>query len=108
MRNLPELVIAYVAATSMAAVIVPLNGWWTGQVRVCWCNVLDFMNRPREIRVVWCIRLQSQELEYALQDCGATVFIADQERYNRAKPYLSKLRLDGRTILVRESDHVLL
>lgn len=34
MRNLPELVIAYVAVTSISGVIVPLNGWWTGKVHV--------------------------------------------------------------------------
>lgn len=32
MRNLPELVISYMAAVSIGAVAVPLNGWWTTKV----------------------------------------------------------------------------
>lgn len=31
MRNLPEWPVMYFAATSIGAIIVPLNAWWTGQ-----------------------------------------------------------------------------
>ncbi len=72
MRNLPELVVAYMATVSIAAIAVPLNGWWTGQ-----------------------------EFEYALSDSGASVLFADQERFNRIAPFLAGLKLEGRTVLVR-------
>ena len=29
MRNYPEWVVAYAAVTSIGAVVVPLNAWWT-------------------------------------------------------------------------------
>ena len=54
MRNFPEWVISYQAATSIGAVAVAMNALW-----------------------------QSDELEYGLKDCGAKVFIADQERLDR-------------------------
>lgn len=34
MRNLPEFIVSYIAIVSIAAVVVPLNGWWTGKVRL--------------------------------------------------------------------------
>ena len=59
MRNLPEWCFTYMAATSIGAVIVPLNGWWTGP-----------------------------ELSYGLTDCGATLLVADRERADRVLPLL--------------------
>jgi long-chain acyl-CoA synthetase len=55
MRNYPEWVIAFAAITSIGAVSVSLNAWWT-----------------------------PDELTYALGDCGATVLIADVERVERS------------------------
>ena len=55
MRNYPEWVIAFAAITSIGAVSVSLNAWWT-----------------------------ADELDYALEDCGATVLIADVERVERS------------------------
>ena len=55
MRNYPEWVIAFAAITSIGAVAVSLNAWWT-----------------------------EDELDYGLEDSGATVLIADQERAERA------------------------
>jgi long-chain acyl-CoA synthetase len=54
MRNLPEWPVAFFAATSLGAIMVPLNAWWTGA-----------------------------ELEYGLKDSGAKVLIADDERHQR-------------------------
>lgn len=51
MRNYPESVVAFWAAASLGAVVVPLNAWWGGE-----------------------------ELSYALADSGATVFFADAPR----------------------------
>lgn len=51
MRNYPEWVISFAAITSIGAISVSLNAWWT-----------------------------EDELSYALADSGATVLIADQRR----------------------------
>jgi long-chain acyl-CoA synthetase len=54
MRNYPEWVIAFAAITSIGAVSVSLNAWWT-----------------------------PDELDYALRDSGSRVVIADSERVAR-------------------------
>ena len=54
MRNLPEWPVVYFAATSIGAIIVPLNAWWTGG-----------------------------ELAYGLSDSGAKLVVADCERMDR-------------------------
>jgi long-chain acyl-CoA synthetase len=54
MRNFPEWAIAFWAAAAAGAVVVPLNAWWTGA-----------------------------ELTYALDDSGAKLLFADQERVAR-------------------------
>ena len=54
MRNYPEWILAYTAATSVGAIAVAMNALW-----------------------------QPDELEYALADCGAKVLLADQERLDR-------------------------
>ncbi|MEI8302170.1 MAG: class I adenylate-forming enzyme family protein [Burkholderiales bacterium] len=54
MRNYPEWVIAFTAATSIGAVAVAMNAWW-----------------------------QPDEMAYGLRDSGARVLIADQERLDR-------------------------
>ncbi|MGI9285695.1 MAG: class I adenylate-forming enzyme family protein [Pseudomonadales bacterium] len=51
MRNLPEWVIAFIAITSIGAVVVPMNSWWT-----------------------------KNELAYGLQDSGAKAVVADRTR----------------------------
>ncbi|MEY2474636.1 MAG: steroid-24-oyl-CoA synthetase [Actinomycetota bacterium] len=59
MRNLPEFPLAFWAAASIGAVVVPLNAWWTGP-----------------------------ELAYGLSDSGARVLVADDERLERVKEFL--------------------
>ncbi|HEX6424007.1 MAG TPA: AMP-binding protein [Acidimicrobiales bacterium] len=56
MRNYPEWVVAFAAITSIGAISVSLNAWWT-----------------------------DEELAWALDDCGATVLIADRERIERTR-----------------------
>ncbi len=56
MRNYPEWVMAFAAITSVGAVSVSLNAWWT-----------------------------DDELGWALEDCGASVLIADRERVERTQ-----------------------
>ncbi|HUP87430.1 MAG TPA: class I adenylate-forming enzyme family protein [Acidimicrobiales bacterium] len=70
MRNYPEWVIAFAAITSIGAVSVSLNAWWT-----------------------------EDELDYALEDSGTNVLIADVERVERSRS--SATRLGFSTIGVR-------
>jgi long-chain acyl-CoA synthetase len=73
MRNYPEWVVAFFAAASLGAIVVPLNSWWTGG-----------------------------ELEFGLSDSGAKVLVADAERIERLAGALPRLgvavvavRVDG-------------
>jgi long-chain acyl-CoA synthetase len=56
MRNYPEWITAFAAITSIGAIAVSLNAWWT-----------------------------VEEMHYGLEDSGTTVLIADQERAERAE-----------------------
>jgi long-chain acyl-CoA synthetase len=71
LRNFPEWSIAFWAAASVGAVVVPLNAWMTGP-----------------------------ELQYCLADCGAKLLIADAERAERLAPHLGDLPLEAK-LLVR-------
>lgn len=64
MRNCPELLILFMAITSMGAVAVFLNGWWT-----------------------------TPELDYALKDSAAKLVFADGERIRRITPLVEPLGL---------------
>ena len=67
MRNLPEWVISFAAITSVGAISVSLNAWWT-----------------------------EDELDFAIDDSGLKVLIADGERLDRA---LDSCRRAGARIL---------
>jgi long-chain acyl-CoA synthetase len=56
MRNYPEWITSFAAITSIGAIVVSLNAWWT-----------------------------VDEMHYGLEDSGTTVLIADQERAERAE-----------------------
>jgi long-chain acyl-CoA synthetase len=62
MRNYPEWVVAFAAVTSVGAISVSLNAWWT-----------------------------EDELAFALEDCGARVLVADRERVERTRGICSRL-----------------
>jgi len=64
MRNYPEWCFAYMATSSIGAVVVPLNAWWT-----------------------------TAELRYGVEDCGAKVLIVDSERLERVQGFASELGL---------------
>jgi long-chain acyl-CoA synthetase len=70
MRNYPEWIVAFAAATSIGGIAVCMNAWWT-----------------------------SEELEYGLEDSGAKLIVADQERIDRAASHLE--RLGTRALAVR-------
>lgn len=76
MRNYPEWVVAFAAITSIGAVSVSLNAWWT-----------------------------ADELDFALDDCGATTLVADRERVARSRATCQRLGIS--TVAVRAGDAVL-
>ena len=74
MRNLPEWIVSFFAITSLGAIAVPLNAWWTGQ-----------------------------ELEYGLRDSSAKLLIADGPRWERIAPFRDGLT-DLRHVIVTRGD----
>ena len=64
MRNSPEWCIAFWAAASVGAIVVPLNAWWT-----------------------------SEELAYGLTDSGTRLLFVDRERLQRLQAIESQLPL---------------
>ena len=61
MRNLPEWPVVFFAATTIGAICVPLNAWWTGP-----------------------------ELAYGLADSGTSLLVCDEERWDRIVPHLGE------------------
>ncbi|MEY3042218.1 MAG: hypothetical protein RLZZ174_1300, partial [Pseudomonadota bacterium] len=57
LRNYPEWILAFMAATALGAVAVPMNAWWT-----------------------------AEELAYGLKDSDAKVVVVDDERLARLGP----------------------
>jgi long-chain acyl-CoA synthetase len=74
MRNLPEWPVAFFAATTIGAICVPLNAWWTGP-----------------------------ELAFGLANSGAKLLVCDAERWDRIAPHRAELP-DLATVLVSRSD----
>ncbi len=72
MRNLPEWPVAFFASLLTGAIATPLNGWWSGE-----------------------------ELLYGLQDCGARVVIADEERYARVAAHVAECPAIERIVVTR-------
>lgn len=64
-RNYPEWCLAFMAATMIGAIVVPMNSWW-----------------------------QSNELVYGLRDSGTRVLFADQERIDQLLPILDQVDVD--------------
>jgi len=60
-RNNPQWMMAFVAVTSIGAVAVPMNAWWT-----------------------------TEELDYGFEDSGARVVVADRARIERLVPIADK------------------
>ena len=74
MRNLPEWPVAFFAATTIGAICVPLNAWWTGP-----------------------------ELAFGLANSGAKLLVCDAERWERIAPHRGELP-DLEHVLVSRSD----
>ncbi|WP_231726095.1 MULTISPECIES: class I adenylate-forming enzyme family protein [unclassified Sphingomonas] len=62
MRNLPEWTLIFFAVTTLGAIAVPLNAWWTGA-----------------------------ELEYGVNDSGSKLLILDGERHERLKAHYANM-----------------
>ena len=82
MRNFPEWVTAFGAVTSLGAIAVSVNAWWTGP-----------------------------EIEFGLVDSGAKVLITDRERIDRVGDRLAELDVQGLVVraegpLPRNCDHL--
>ncbi|UIJ47405.1 acyl--CoA ligase [Sphingomonas cannabina] len=71
-RNLPEWPTIFFAITSIGAICVPLNAWWTGG-----------------------------ELEYGLADSGSKILFVDGERHERLKDCYERLPDLERVIVTR-------
>jgi long-chain acyl-CoA synthetase len=65
MRNYPEWVLAFMGITSLGAVAVAMNAWWSGE-----------------------------ELRYGMADSGLKLLFADAERLQRAAPAAAKLGVE--------------
>lgn len=72
MRNICEWPVAFLAVTSLGAIAVPLNAWWTGR-----------------------------ELAYGLSDSGARMLIVDRQRHERLQEEYDALPGLERVIVVR-------
>jgi long-chain acyl-CoA synthetase len=82
MRNFPEWITAFGAATSIGAIAVSVNAWWTGP-----------------------------EIEFGLVDAGATVLITDRQRVDRIGDRLEALDIRGLVVraegpLPRNCEHL--
>lgn len=77
MRNLPEWPTIFFAATSVGAILVPLNAWWTGA-----------------------------ELEFALRDSGTRILFVDGERHERLKSHYALLPALERVIVSRAASEL--
>ncbi len=75
MRNYPEWMTAFVAITSIGAVVVPLNSWG-----------------------------KAKELEYGLTDAGAIIVFCDQQRLDYIAPRLGELNIRAITVRTSASD----
>ncbi len=74
-RNFPEWILAFMAATSLGAIAVAMNALW-----------------------------QPEEMEYGLEDSGAKVLFADQERLDRLAHCSPNLKTQVIAIRPREAD----
>ena len=69
LRNYPEWIAAFMAVTSMGAVAVAMNAWWSGE-----------------------------ELVYGIEDSGLKILFTDVERTERLVPHLAQLDIDLVTV----------
>lgn len=78
MRNYPEWPVVFWATVSVGAIIVPLNAWWT-----------------------------IKELEYAIEDSGARLVFADQQRAAMLAGSCDHIPTMEQLIVIRGEDHAI-
>ena len=64
LRNYPEWIFAFMGITSIGAVAVAMNAWWSGK-----------------------------EMVYGIEDSGLKLLFADEERIERLRPYSGQLNI---------------
>ena len=69
LRNYPEWIAAFMGITSMGAVAVAVNAWWSGE-----------------------------ELVYGIEDSGLKILFTDIERTERVRPHLDRLAIEVVTV----------
>ncbi len=75
-RNYPEWLFAFMGVTSIGAIAVAMNAWWSGD-----------------------------ELVYGIKDSGLKLLFADRERVERLKPHLAALELKIITVRCNVEKH---
>ena len=75
-RNYPEWIFSFIAITSIGAIAVPMNSWWT-----------------------------SKELEYGIKDSESKILIVDEERLNRISSLYKKNNLKIIVIRPDDKNH---
>ena len=76
LRNYPEWIWAFMGITSMGAIAVAMNAWWSGE-----------------------------ELVYGIEDSGLDLLFVDRERLERLTPFLGRLGIDLVTVRCRSEQH---
>lgn len=76
MRNYPEWVVGFTAATSIGAIAVAMNAWW-----------------------------ESHEIAEGLNDCGAKVILADRERLERLGSIMDQVDVQVIAVRPGDGDH---
>ena len=74
-RNNPQWMMAFIGATAVGAVAVPMNAWWT-----------------------------TEELDYGFADSGATVVVVDREQVTEARRSVFGLRLPRIKLFDRDGE----
>jgi steroid-24-oyl-CoA synthetase len=76
MRNYPEWVVGFTAATSIGAIAVAMNAWW-----------------------------ESEEIAEGLKDCGAKVILADRERLERLRSIMDQVDVQVIAVRPGDDEH---
>jgi long-chain acyl-CoA synthetase len=76
LRNYPEWIWAFMGITSVGAVAVAMNAWWSGE-----------------------------ELVYGIEHSGLDLLFVDRERLERVAPFLDRLNVDLVTVRCQSEEH---
>jgi len=76
LRNYPEWIWAFMGITSVGAIAVAMNAWWSGE-----------------------------ELVYGIENSGLDLLFVDRERLERVTPFLDRLKIDLVTVRCQSEDH---